>query len=228
MLRVGFESHDCPRDATHEQHDGCGVEEGAAEAMVASKSFASRPIAPDPGEEPLDNPAPRLNSEADLIGVLAHDLDGDAAWRWRQLSPAYPPSAKTRWMKGKIRREACRSGPPPSRSWMLAGCGSSTRPRPSVSTSAWRLRPLICRVEEGRGEPRARPVSRPRSSNRTCGFPASGFPTGFIARPTATTVRARVEGTARPVLRRHAHGRTGRCHALALCAVDGGSSCARS
>ena len=26
-----------------------------------------------------------------------------------------------------------------------------------------------------------RPVSRPRSSNRTCGFPASGFPTGFIA-----------------------------------------------
>jgi len=30
-----------------------------------------------------------------------------------------------------------------------------------------------------------RPVSPPRSSNRTCGFPASGFPTGFIARHTA-------------------------------------------
>ncbi len=28
------------------------------------------------------------------------------------------------------------------------------------------------------------PVSSPRSSNRTCGFPASGFPTGFIARHT--------------------------------------------
>ena len=26
--------------------------------------------------------------------------------------------------------------------WILAGCASSTRPRPSVSTSAWRLRPL--------------------------------------------------------------------------------------
>src|ERR1700733_650556 len=26
-----------------------------------------------------------------------------------------------------------------------------------------------------------RPVSQPRSSNRTCGFPASGFPTGFVA-----------------------------------------------
>ena len=32
-------------------------------------------IAPDPGEEPFDDPAPRVNSEADLIGVLAHDLD---------------------------------------------------------------------------------------------------------------------------------------------------------
>ena len=32
---------------------------------------------------------------------------------------------------------------------------------------------------------RQRSVSRPRSSNRTCGFPASGFPTGFTARHTA-------------------------------------------
>ena len=35
------------------------------------------PIAPDPGEEPFDNPTPWLNGEADLIGVLAHDLDGN-------------------------------------------------------------------------------------------------------------------------------------------------------
>src|ERR1700731_2419975 len=34
-------------------------------------------------------------------------------------------------MNGKKRRETRISGPPPSRSWMLAGCGSSTRPRPS-------------------------------------------------------------------------------------------------
>src|SRR4051795_9381625 len=32
---------------------------------------------------------------------------------------------------------------------------------------------------------RQRSVSRPRSSNRTCGFPASGFPTGFTAQHTA-------------------------------------------
>ena len=29
-----------------------------------------------------------------------------------------------------------------------------------------------------------RAVSHPRSSNRTCGFPASGSPTGFTARHT--------------------------------------------
>jgi hypothetical protein len=39
------------------------------------------------------------------------------------FSPAYPLSAKTRSMKGNDRRDARRSGPPPSRSWMLAGCG---------------------------------------------------------------------------------------------------------
>src|SRR5689334_12336452 len=31
---------------------------------------------------------------------------------------------------------------------------------------------------------RRRPVSHPRSSNRTCRFPAFGFPTGFIERHT--------------------------------------------
>src|SRR3954467_15780837 len=44
------------------------------------------------------------------------------------------------------------------------------------------------RVEDGRGSLGLvwqRSVSRPRSSNRTCGFPASGFPTGFTARHTA-------------------------------------------
>src|SRR3954463_14958793 len=31
----------------------------------------------DPGEEALDGPAPGLDGEADLVGVLANDLDGD-------------------------------------------------------------------------------------------------------------------------------------------------------
>lgn len=36
------------------------------------------------------------------------------------------------------------------------------------------------------------PVSLPRSSNRTCGFPASGSPTGFTPKPTAWAQDARV------------------------------------
>src|SRR5580698_10893636 len=40
---------------------------------------------------------------------------------------------------------------------------------------------LFLSVESRRGAVSyARPVSPPRSSNRTCGFPASGFPTGFM------------------------------------------------
>src|SRR5215204_3294741 len=34
-------------------------------------------VAADPGEEALDDPAPGLDGEADLVGVLANDLDGD-------------------------------------------------------------------------------------------------------------------------------------------------------
>jgi hypothetical protein len=41
--------------------------------------------------------------------------------------------------------------------------------------------PSVGRVEDGRENvAECRPVSLPRSSNRTCLFQASGFPTGFI------------------------------------------------
>ncbi len=45
--------------------------------MVASKSFAKPAIASDPGKESLDDPPPWINGEADLIGVLAHDFNGN-------------------------------------------------------------------------------------------------------------------------------------------------------
>jgi hypothetical protein len=38
-----------------------------------------------------------------------------------------------------------------------------------------------------------RPVSHPRSSNRTCGFPASGFPTGFVAESRAGLTQRSLE-----------------------------------
>jgi hypothetical protein len=40
-------------------------------------SIGRSPIASDPDEESLDDPAPRLNGKADLIGILAHNLDRD-------------------------------------------------------------------------------------------------------------------------------------------------------
>jgi hypothetical protein len=43
--------------------------------MVASKSFASLRLRPT--EEPFDDPAARVDGEADLIGIFAHDFDGD-------------------------------------------------------------------------------------------------------------------------------------------------------
>jgi len=51
------------------------------------------------------------------------------------------------------------------------------------------------RADHQRGQDLAE--ERPRSSNRTCGFPASGSPTGFTARPTTGQVGAGVPGTAR-------------------------------
>jgi hypothetical protein len=47
-------------------------------------------------------------------------------------------------------------------------------------------------VESRRGAvSREQPVSPPRSSNRTCGFPASGFPTGFTTAHDRTPCRRR-------------------------------------
>src|SRR5713226_7519514 len=65
--------------------------------------------------------------------------------------------------------------------------------------------PLVSdgRVEDGRGSLGAyghRPVSHPRSSNRTSRFPASGFPTGFTARHMTGPLGAGVGGTERRVL----------------------------
>jgi hypothetical protein len=49
--------------------------------MVASKSLASRRLRPIQAKNRLDDPTPRVDGEADLIGVLAHDFDGDQRCR---------------------------------------------------------------------------------------------------------------------------------------------------
>src|SRR6266478_10013902 len=60
---------------------------------------------------------------------------------------------------------------------------------------------------------RQRSVSHPRSSNRTCGFPASGSPTGFTVRHTARGTKVGVRGAARRVPHRLRYRRTGVSHA---------------
>ena len=67
--------------------------------MVAFEVFCQPSIAPDPREEPLDYPTARVYGEADLIRVLAHDLNRDQRGLG-DLLPAYPLSAKTRWING--------------------------------------------------------------------------------------------------------------------------------
>ena len=65
------------RNATHEKHDGSSVEESACGIDGGLEVLCQAPVAPDPGEEPLDDPAPWLDGKADLIRVLAHDLNRD-------------------------------------------------------------------------------------------------------------------------------------------------------
>src|SRR5271165_5882271 len=82
------------------------------------------------------------------------------------------------------------------------------------------------RVEEGRGglALRRRPVSLPRSSNRTCPIKASGFPTDFIVGLTAAVQLASVVDAARRGPRILSHRGTAGRRALAPCAVERGSA----
>ena len=76
-------------------------------------------------------------------------------------------------MNGNEPRKAHDSGPPPSRSWMLAGCASSTRPRPSVSAMTGAVPCPEPQANEARSQP------TPHRSNQSdnaapCGDAALG------------------------------------------------------
>jgi len=79
-------------------------------------------------------------------------------------------------------------GEPRSGLCFVSGHGFS---RAARSAQSW----VESRMGAGTGASRRRPVSHPRSSNRTCGFAASGFPTGFIADSRA---RSHHEASRRP------------------------------
>ncbi len=70
-LRVGFESHDARANRLSEEHDGGGVEKGARGVDSGLEILCRSSVPPNPSEEPLYDPTPRVNDKADLIGILA-------------------------------------------------------------------------------------------------------------------------------------------------------------
>ena len=95
------------------------------------------------------------------------------------------PTIRWRGREGLLRAEPRGSIAVPR----TAGIGALP---PFTGTAAKYPLPPIAdlRVESRMGAvPRERSVSHPRSSNWTCGFPASSFPTGLIVRPTAVIQR---------------------------------------
>lgn len=103
----------------------------------------------------------------------------------RRFSPAHPAErAMEREQKGKRLRRGDRAA-------VVDECVYSVVGKfPKVERLS-----VVGRVEERRGcgRKKRRPVSPPRSSNRTCPLRASGFPTGFIPRLTRGAISLRLE-----------------------------------
>jgi hypothetical protein len=127
-------------NASDEDKDCGGVEEGFSGGNGGLRIFPEPPVAPEPSEGALYHPASWMDGKADLIGRLRDNLNRDG----RRLAGVLTPVTRIgepMWMKGNGLREAVSSGPAPSRSCTLAVLILSTRGRPSVSTRACRLRP---------------------------------------------------------------------------------------
>ena len=107
-----------------------------------------------------------------------------------------------------------------ARPWTPRTCMA---PAHQPSNAAYPLRNPLAEVESRRGAVagamRHRPVSPPRSSNRTCRTTASGFPTGFIVGHTAGDQDVRGVDAAHRVRQRHVQKGTPACRVLAPCAV---------
>jgi len=128
-----------------------------------------------------------------------------AGWHARANTAAGGQSRPLFWPRGALRKSLASSTPGPVPNWI--GCASkhssatknalSKRKAPVQLLDECLLPPaaditpqmLTAGMVESRmgavaWAMRQRSVSHPRSSNRTCGFPASGSPTGFIVRHT--------------------------------------------
>src|ERR1700729_174389 len=61
-----------------EQQDGSGIEEGCCRLERSFEVLGEAAVAPEPGQEAFDHPAPGMHGKADLASLLAHDLDDDS------------------------------------------------------------------------------------------------------------------------------------------------------
>src|SRR5258708_16494780 len=111
---------------THEQHDGRGVEKSACGVDCRLEVLCQPSIAPDPREESLHDPAPRVNSEADLIRILAHDLDRDQ----RSVGDLLTRVSAVREDPLDEREDAPRSPQNRSAAVALPACSPDTLPPP--------------------------------------------------------------------------------------------------
>src|SRR5262245_35262926 len=84
------------------------------------------------------------------------------------------------------------------------GSGTPARPLPvlplAVKADMFESQKVESRMGAVAWAMRQRSVSHPRSSNRTCRFPASGSPTGFTVRHTTRGTKVGVRGATPRVL----------------------------
>ena len=83
----------------------------------------------------------RRRLEAYLIGQPAHDLDSDGG-RFGDPLTGINAVGEHLLYEGEARARSLQHRHSASRSCTDAGCTCNSKPRPSVSTRAWRLRPL--------------------------------------------------------------------------------------
>ena len=138
-----FRNWCCPGHPSDEDHDRCGIEERGCGIDGGFEIPCEAPVAIDPGDETLHNPSAWQDDETHLIGLLSDDFDDDSGGCRHPLmivSAIGPYELDER--KQGTRHPKQRPG---AASILNVGRTrfDKERARPSVSTSAWRLRPLI-------------------------------------------------------------------------------------
>lgn len=146
-----------------EEHAGGGIEESACGVDGRLEVPCQSAVAADPGEESLNEPALRIDGEADLIGVLAYDLDGDTGGAGHALAGIAAVGEDLLDERERPSRHAeQRPGAVAVLEARRMRLKEERRPRPSVST---RVRDACAPGSSRRRHSRA--VHQPRSSSRS-------------------------------------------------------------